>query len=102
MIIVCIFYVFAESKSFEDFWIQPTLLRVLPRLGLNVETGIDLLCLIGIVLSLLAMVSGHSRDSINFTVMWICYFSVFKVEKSAKYYLIISTQFTNYGPFVLC
>ena len=39
---------FAEAQSFKDlFHNQVTLLRLMPRLGLDAETSMDLLCLAG-------------------------------------------------------
>ena len=78
----------SEPTSLWDlFTEQPTLLRLLPRLGLDVATGMDFLCIAGVVLALAGMVSRPWRNAFLFTGMWVCYFSVFQVMSFI--YLII-------------
>lgn len=66
----------------ENFWHKPTLLWFMPRLGLNTETGMELLCLTGMLLSLLAMALKSWRDSITFFVLWFLYYSLYQVKQS--------------------
>lgn len=66
----------------ENFWNKPTLLWFTPRLGLDTETGMELLCLVGMLLSLLAMSLKSFRDSITFLILWFLYFSLYQVKES--------------------
>lgn len=58
---------------------QPTLLKLTPKLGIDVELGMDLLCLIGIVISFIAMVFQGARDMVTFTILWMLYLSLYQV-----------------------
>ena len=59
---------------------QPTVLRLLPRIGLDTQTSMDLVCLGGIILAFVAMVTRQQRNSIVFGLMWVLYFSMFQVS----------------------
>ena len=59
---------------------MPTLLRFVGRLGLNAAMGMELFCLIGIVLSFVAFVSRSCRNFVFFIAMWMMYLSVFQVS----------------------
>ena len=59
---------------------QPTLLRLLPKLGLDTQTGMDFLCIAGIILAFVAMISRTQRNSIVFSLLWAFYFSLFQVR----------------------
>jgi len=69
-----------EPGSWQEFISSPTLLRFVGRLGLDAAMGMDLLCLIGIVLSFIAFVSKQCRNFIFFVAMWMMYLSVFHVS----------------------
>lgn len=72
-----------EAHSFSDLISrQPTLLRLLPSIGFDVQTAIDFLCLGGIVLSFVAIVSRDQRNSVVFAVLWMFYLSLFQVGQS--------------------
>ncbi|KAJ8299615.1 hypothetical protein KUTeg_023675 [Tegillarca granosa] len=61
-----------EAKSWDDLLEgQPTLLMLTPKLGLDIELGMDLLCLTGIVISFIAMVFQTARDMVTFTILWM-------------------------------
>ncbi|CAH3106819.1 unnamed protein product [Pocillopora meandrina] len=81
----------------ENFWHKPTLLWFTPRLGLNTETGMELLCLTGMLLSLLAMALKSWRDSIIFFVLWFLYYSLYQVGQTFVYFqwdiLLMETGF---------
>jgi len=69
-----------EPKSWQEFSSQPTLLRFVGRLGLDAAMGMDLFCLIGIMLSFIAFVSQQCRNFAFFFIMWMMYLSVFHVS----------------------
>ena len=71
---------FLEAESFSDlFTNQPSLLRLLPRIGLDVQYGMDFLCLGGIILSFVAMVIRSQRNCVTFFFLWAFYLSLFQV-----------------------
>ncbi|CAL1533703.1 unnamed protein product [Lymnaea stagnalis] len=61
---------------------QPTLLKLMPRLGLDTQTGMDLICLAGIVVSFFCVVSRTARDFISFTLLWMFYLSLYQVGQT--------------------
>lgn len=72
-----------EAESFHDLVArQPTLLRLLPSIGFDVETGMDFLCLGGVLLSFVAMVSRDQRNCVVFAVLWMFYLSLFHVGQT--------------------
>ena len=79
MCITLFFYV-SEADSFSDlFSNQPSLLRLLPRIGLDAQYGMDFLCLGGIILSFVAMVIRSQRNCVTFFFLWVFYLSLFQV-----------------------
>lgn len=70
-----------SSSMEENFWNKPTLLWFTPKLGLDTETGMELLCLVAMLLSLLAMSLKSFRNSIVFFILWFFYFSLYQVRK---------------------
>jgi len=76
---------YTDAESFHDLVArQPTLLRLLPRIGFDVQTGMDFLCLGGALLAFVAMVSRDQRNCIVFAVLWMFYLSLFQVMFSAS------------------
>lgn len=72
-----------DAESFHDLVArQPTLLRLLPRIGFDVETGMDFLCLGGALLSFVAMVSRDQRNCVVFALIWVFYLSLFQVGQT--------------------
>ena len=52
----------SDSSSWEELLEgQPTLLKLTPKLGLDVQTGIDLLCVIGMAVSFMCAVFKAMR-----------------------------------------
>ncbi|XP_068673133.1 lipase maturation factor 2-like [Montipora foliosa] len=87
-----------ESSSIQDnFWQKPTLLWLTPKLGLDTETGMEFLCLLGMLLSLLAMSFKSWRDSITFFMLWFLYYSLYQVGQTFVYFqwdiLLMETGF---------
>jgi len=80
MVCVCLFVGRKEAESFHDLIArQPTLLRLLPSIGFDIETGMDFICLGGALLSFVAMVSRDQRNCVVFAVLWMFYLSLFQV-----------------------
>ncbi len=76
------FFLTTEADSFKDlFTNQPSLLRLLPRIGLDAQYGMDFLCLGGIILSFVAMINRSQRNSVSFFFLWAFYLSLFQVSK---------------------
>ncbi|XP_078346417.1 lipase maturation factor 2-like isoform X1 [Oculina patagonica] len=86
-----------SSSMEENFWSKLTLLWFTPRLGLDTETGMELLCLTGMLLSLLAMTLKSFRDSITFFILWFLYYSLYQVGQTFVYFqwdiLLMETGF---------
>lgn len=51
----------------------------MPHLGLDIETGMELLCLVGIMISLLALSMESWRDTVSFFMLWFLYYSLYQV-----------------------
>ncbi|ESO91574.1 hypothetical protein LOTGIDRAFT_204109 [Lottia gigantea] len=76
-----------EANSWQELLDgQPTLLKLTPKLGLDVQTGMDLLCLGGIVISLFCMISKGGRDIVSFTLLWMLYLSLYQVGQSFMWF----------------
>ncbi|XP_062591201.1 lipase maturation factor 2-like isoform X1 [Saccostrea cucullata] len=87
-----------EISSWEELLEgQPTLLRLMPRLGLDTETGMDLLCLCGILISFCCVVFSTTRDMISFTLLWMIYLSLYQVGQTFLWFqwdiLLLETGF---------
>ncbi|XP_078738439.1 LOW QUALITY PROTEIN: lipase maturation factor 2 [Lampetra fluviatilis] len=78
-------------------WERPTLLWLAPRLGLDVEQGMELACLLGAGLSLAAMVFEPMRDAFTFLCLWVLYLSLYQVGQVFLYFqwdnLLLETGF---------
>ena len=64
----------------QRFQAGPSLLWLLPSLGLTAEDGLDLTCLLGCSLALVAIMSRRMRDSLVFALLWFLYLSVYVVS----------------------
>ncbi|XP_077868173.1 lipase maturation factor 2-like [Saccoglossus kowalevskii] len=72
-----------DGKSVEEAFVdRPTLLWFMPRLGLDVEHAIDMICILGILISFICMLVKIFRDTINFALLWFLYFSVYQVGQT--------------------
>lgn len=75
----------------------PTLLWLCPSLGLDTEQGIELICLLGIVLSFTVILAEPLRDSLVFACLWFLYLSVYQVGQVFLYFqwdsLLLETGF---------
>ncbi|GAB1609574.1 lipase maturation factor 2-like isoform X1 [Argonauta hians] len=78
---------FKEVNSVTDFFQgEFTLLRLMPFLGLTCEKGMDLLCLLGILLSFLCMVMKSFRNSVEYSFLWLLYLSLYSVGQTFYYF----------------
>ncbi|XP_064634889.1 lipase maturation factor 2-like isoform X2 [Lineus longissimus] len=87
-----------EPKNTEAFFKeQASLLRLMPFLNLDVQTGMDLLCVLGILVSFLCFVHRGSRDMLSFSILWILYYSLFQVGQTFLWFqwdiLLLETGF---------
>lgn len=64
----------------EQLLSSPTLLWLGPWLGLDTHTAMELLCLVGAVLSLAATLVEALRDSVVFFCLWALYLSMYQVS----------------------
>jgi hypothetical protein len=82
----------SDAKSLQDLLeSQPTLLRLFPSsLGLDAAQGLELLCLGGMALAFVAMISRSQRNSILFALLWALYLSVFQVNHLKLFFLLIT------------
>jgi hypothetical protein len=72
-----------EAESLQDLVTnQPSLLRLLPKVGLDIQTGMDFLSLGGVIVSFVAMVSHDYRNCVVFAVLWAFYLSLFQVGQT--------------------
>uniref|UniRef100_A0A1A7XG43 Lipase maturation factor n=1 Tax=Iconisemion striatum TaxID=60296 RepID=A0A1A7XG43_9TELE len=76
---------------------SPTLLWLGPQLGLDTQTSMELLCLIGAGLSLAATLVEAFRDSLVFLCLWVLYLSMYQVGQVFLYFqwdnLLLETGF---------
>ncbi|XP_075285226.1 lipase maturation factor 2 [Opisthocomus hoazin] len=70
----------------EQLWDFPTLLWLGPRLGLDTELGMELLCLLGALASFGALLSEALRDSLLFALLWLLYLSLYQVGQVFLYF----------------
>ncbi|XP_025087696.1 lipase maturation factor 2-like isoform X2 [Pomacea canaliculata] len=75
-----------EAVSQTELMNEPTLLKLTPKLGLDTETAMDLLCLGGILISFFCVVCHTARDFISFTFLWVLYLSLYKVGQTFMWF----------------
>ncbi|RMB90234.1 hypothetical protein DUI87_33370 [Hirundo rustica rustica] len=64
----------------------PTLLWLGPRLGLDTEQGMELLCLLGLLGALGALLCERLRDCLLFALLRVCYLSLYQVGQVFLYF----------------
>ncbi|KAM9312656.1 lipase maturation factor 2 [Gastrophryne carolinensis] len=77
---------FTGKGLWEQLKDSPTLLWFGPRLGLDTEQGVELICLLGALLSAGAMLFSVLRDSLVFFLLWIFYLSIYQVGQVFLYF----------------
>ncbi|XP_069132099.1 lipase maturation factor 2-like isoform X1 [Argopecten irradians] len=75
----------------------PTLMKLTPRLGLNAQGGMDLLCLTGMLVSFLSLIFSGARDTVAYTLLWMLYLSLYQVGQTFLWFqwdiLLLETGF---------
>lgn len=69
----------SERPLLEQLQAYPTLLLLGPELGLDHQQAMELLCLLGALLALGAVLLRPLRNSVVFLCLWALYFSFFQV-----------------------
>ncbi|XP_060745093.1 lipase maturation factor 2b [Tachysurus vachellii] len=68
-----------KSPLLEKLQDIPSLLWLTPSLGIGPQQGLELICLLGALLSLGAMLLSGLRDSLVYLCLWVLYLSVYTV-----------------------
>ncbi|XP_029993059.1 lipase maturation factor 2a isoform X2 [Sphaeramia orbicularis] len=88
---------YSGKSLWEQLVSSPTLLWLGPRFGLDTHTAMELLCLIGAALSLVATLVEAFRDSVVFFCLWALYLSLYEVGQVFLYFqwdnLLLETGF---------
>lgn len=77
---------YSAKPLLEQLKDAPTLLWLCPRLGLDTEQGMELICLLGSALSFAALLIKPLRDSITFFCLWFLYLSLYQVGQVFLYF----------------
>ncbi|KAM6288968.1 LOW QUALITY PROTEIN: lipase maturation factor 2, partial [Aegotheles albertisi] len=81
----------------QQLWDVPTLLWLGPRLGLDTELGMELLCLLGVLGSFGALLCESLRHCLLFALLWLLYLSLCQVGQIFLYFqwdsLLLETGF---------
>ncbi|KAM4747835.1 lipase maturation factor 2 isoform 2-T2 [Rhinophrynus dorsalis] len=77
---------FTGKGLWEQLKDSPTLLWLGPRLGLDTEQGMELICVLGTLLSLGALLFTCLRDSLIFLLLWVLYLSLYQVGQVFLYF----------------
>lgn len=77
---------YTGKNLWEQLRESPTLLWLGPRLGLDTEQGMELICVVGTLLAFGAMVMEPLKDSLVFLLLWILYLSVYQVGQVFLYF----------------
>ncbi|XP_068131999.1 lipase maturation factor 2 [Hyperolius riggenbachi] len=77
---------FTGKGLLEQLKDSPTLLWLGPWVGLDTEQGLELICLLGTLLSLGALLFSFLRDSLVFLILWILYLSAYQVGQVFLYF----------------
>ncbi|XP_038562697.1 lipase maturation factor 2a [Micropterus salmoides] len=88
---------YSGKPLWEQLLSSPTLLWLGPSLGLDTQTAMELLCLIGAALSLAATLVEALRDSVVYFCLWALYLSMYQVGQVFLYFqwdnLLLETGF---------
>ncbi|XP_056603896.1 lipase maturation factor 2b [Triplophysa dalaica] len=68
-----------QRPLLEQFQASPSLLWLAPSLGLEPHHALELICVLGVVLSLGAVLLGLLRDSLVYLCLWALYLSIYNV-----------------------
>lgn len=79
-VVIGCFSLVLDTSFSSLFRNTPTLLWMTPYLGLDTPTGMEFLCVIGIVLSIILLVSQRCRDCLGYLMLWFLYYSMLPVS----------------------
>ncbi|XP_051547301.1 lipase maturation factor 2-like [Myxocyprinus asiaticus] len=68
-----------QRPLLEQLQASPSLLWLGPSLGLEPQQALELICLLGVVLGMCAVLLGPLRDSLTFFCLWALYLSLYNV-----------------------
>lgn len=71
-----------KTPLLEKFQDIPSLLWLAPYLGIGCQHGLELICLLGALLSLGAVLLSALRDSLIYLCLWVLYLSLYTVSFS--------------------
>ncbi|KAG8440131.1 hypothetical protein GDO86_006069 [Hymenochirus boettgeri] len=77
---------FSGKGIWEQLKDSPTLLWLGPYLGLDTEMSMELICVLGALISLGALLFSCLRDSLVFLLLWIFYLSLYQVGQVFLYF----------------
>lgn len=88
---------YSGKPVLEQIMASPSLLWLGPQLGLDTQSCMELLCLLGAALSLAATLHQAFRDSVVFFCLWALYMSMYQVGQVFLYFqwdnLLLETGF---------
>lgn len=88
---------YSGKPVLEQIVASPSLLWLGPQLGLDTQSCMELLCLLGAALSLAATLHPAFRDSVVFLCLWALYMSMYQVGQVFLYFqwdnLLLETGF---------
>ncbi|XP_011501020.1 PREDICTED: lipase maturation factor 2-like [Ceratosolen solmsi marchali] len=76
----------AQISLLQKFKQKPTLLWFAPYLGLNVEYMLDVLTLIGIIISFLGFISQKFCSAPIFSILWSLYYSIYQIGQTFMWF----------------
>lgn len=79
-----------QSPLLEQLQAAPSLLWLGPTLGLGPQQCLEIICLLGALLSLGAILLGALRDSLVYLLLWVLYLSLYTVSISVCVSLPVS------------
>lgn len=86
---------YSGKPLWDQLLSSPSLLWLGPWLGLDTHTSMELLCLLGALLSLGAVLVDALRDSVVFFCLWSLYLSLYQVRVTFFFTLIQKQNLTE-------
>ncbi|GCB77284.1 hypothetical protein scyTo_0015638 [Scyliorhinus torazame] len=77
---------FTGKPLLDQLTDSPTVLWLCPWLGLDTEQGMELICLLGVGLSITALLVKPLRDCFIFACLWFLYLSLYQVGQVFLYF----------------
>lgn len=77
----------SSNKTLEEnFASRPTLVWLAPVIGLDVQHTVELVALMGVLISFLALLSRYLRNAVIFGTLWILYMSLYQVGQTFTWF----------------